>query len=329
MSPATGDRVPRRRPTVAEVHAALSAPLRGVSTKDTPTLPIDDLLVFANLDRMTVAQFAEYWACNQQMARRALQRLQRHGVVGCLARAVHGRAARGKPAVLRRDLFFRTNLGGRVIAYHHGPGATAPRGARIVLDSAVVPKGGNASHGLAKHRAAMTAARDPHRQAIFDLALRHGWLHDRECFLQERLPYTLEVQGQVTVIIPDIAWLQGQIWRCIEIEGTEQRVRIQDHHARYAALARDLQRDDPALQVMLVVVFASQAFADRWLYLHEDSYARHLRPWYAFSWTVLDRALTASSEQEFWRLLIPVDHAAVRARQRRYYARRGEDFADD
>lgn len=329
MSPATSDHTPRRRPTVAEVHAALSAPLRGVSANDKPTRPIDDLLVFATCDRMTVAQFAEYWGCAQQTARRALQRLQRHGVIGCLARAIHGRAAKGKPAVLRRDLFFRTDLGGRVIAYHRGPGATAQRGARIVLDSAAVPKGGDARNGLGKHRAATTAARDPHRQAIFDLALHQGWLHDHDCYVQERLPYTIVVGGQTTIIIPDIAWIQERTWRCIEIEGTEQKTRIQDHHVRYDTLARDLQREEPALRVMLVVVFTSQAFADRWLYLHEDSYARKRRPLYTFSWTVIDRALATTSEQAFWRQLTTVDHAAVRARQRRYYARRGEDFEDE
>ena len=308
---------------VRATHAALLDPTRHRGQ----ARPIDDLLCFYQFDRWTVRGFAERqeprdelsmreWRSAEALARRRLQRLQRLGLLNCLAgRSLTAQRADllGRPG----DLFSLSALGARVLTRHLKLGANALKAPDLALD-----RGRRAPGGLVKQHRARKGAWDPHLFACQRLAVRHEWVDDPAWRFMRQLPYALPLGEREVALIPD-AWMWGgDRLFAVELEGTEQRDHIREKHAKYAALAGLLDRQGRALQ--LTIVFASAAFRRRVLHYHETTYARRAGG-YAFAWLDYETAL-AAPPGELWGARQFVDRQEVRERQRDYHEREADAF---
>jgi len=304
---------------LARARAALVAlrrPVRGMAASPGWS-PLADLQLFRRVPLWTARQHADYTAGARpgtplvapdadwiRIARRDLQRLQRHGVLGRL------QGARTGGGGSEEDTYFRTRLGALVLDLAAGdaPGTLPTR--RWVRDAGHAGAG-----GLVTHREA--AFVDPHELAIYAIA-RHCRLADADFWQVERpLPYRIPYGGGAMRLIPDLAVQFRRGWCCLEVEGTHQREHIEEKHAKYDALARWLRRLDPPHVLAVAVIFTDVEHRRRLQLFHENAYAAG-QGGYVCGWLDRPTILAAHRSPDFWRSMVQADHAALRRRQRDY-----------
>ena len=252
----------------------------------------------------------------EALARRRLQHLQRLGLLDCLAGCsltTQRDGLAGRPG----DLFYLSPLGARVLIRHLRLGPNALKAPDLALD-----RGRAVAGGLVKHRRARRRAWNAHLFACQRLAVRHAWIDDGDWHFMRQLPLAIPLREREVGRIPD-AWVwRDRVLFAIEVEGTEQRDHIREKHARYAALARLLGRQEKSVQ--LTIVFTGAAFRRRMLPYHERTYARG-EAGYEFGWIDYEAALAAApgklwDEREF------VERQAVRERLPAYHERESDVF---